>query len=496
MFIKNSENFIGRLGRLSLYGITGIMLGIILSSALLGYIPQFTAGLAFMFAIIPMIVTWHSHAKKAFVALLILSMALVIDRTFSLHPEHMEGAKGFVLSMHDIALLFALFVSFFESILKKDLKVMFFPRYTLPLLGVVLMSILSMSKAVAVNFSFYELIEILKAIFVFLYIANYTYKEENYKFVITFVMIGLGIEIMFVIIEIISGSLHIPFLATRMNEAADGIRQQEYYRAGGTLGGANGLAWYLDFVLPIALALTFYKIKSFPRILSFILTGGGIIALIATFSRGGWVGFIVGGFMVWYFYIRNAGILKKIFSVLTFLLIIVMAVTLIAGTANPIKERLSENDKGSAYVRIPLMVVALSMIKANPIIGVGLNNYTFVHQNYDYGVDKITSYYPVPVHNFFLQLTGEVGIPGLLFFLLFIITVFYRGLSYSNKRSDRTAWIVYGILAGSVGFFIQGMVENTSLGSFNVYPLWVLYGTLAGIVESRRSSPDIAQTSS
>jgi len=498
MLLERSENFFrGRVGQTVLYSITGIILGTILAFALLGYIPKFTAGVAFMFAIIPLIIAWHLHAKKIFVALLILSMALVVDKTFNLHPEHMEGAKGFVLSMHDIALMFALFVSFFESILKRDIKVMFFPKYTLPLLGVVFMSILSMSKAVAYNFSLYELIEILKAICVFLYIANFTSKEENYKYVITFVMIGLGIEIIFVGIEIVTGSLNIPFLATRAaEEAAVGIQQKGYYRAGGTLGGANGLAWYLDFVLPIALALTFYKIKSFPRVLSFILTGGGIAALIATFSRGGWVGFLVGGFMVWYFYIRKSSIIKKIFSVLTFLLIITLTVIIIAGTTNPIKERLTENDKGSAYVRVPLMVVALSMIKANPIIGIGLNNYTFVHQNYDYGVDKITSYYPVPVHNFFLQLAGEIGIPGLLFFLFFIFMAFKRGLAYAKKRTDRTAWIVYGILAGSVGFFIQGMVENTSLGSYNVYPLWVLYGTLVGIVEGRRKSFDIVESDS
>ena len=89
MFIRNNRNFTGSLGQPALYGITGIMLGIILSSALLGYIPEFTAGLAFMFAVIPMIIAWHSHAKKAFIALLILSMALVVDRTFNLHPEHM-----------------------------------------------------------------------------------------------------------------------------------------------------------------------------------------------------------------------------------------------------------------------------------------------------------------------------------------------------------------------------------------------------------------------
>ncbi|RKY81886.1 hypothetical protein DRQ07_02855 [candidate division KSB1 bacterium] len=464
-----------------IFGLSGIMFGVVITFTLLGYFPGLYAGVAFFVAITPLLLTWHNHAKKILVAILVLSMVLIIDKTINVHPLHQGGAKGFVISMHDITLMLILFILFIEAVNKRRINIKLFPKYTIPLLGLIVMSVLSMSRAVSYNYSFYELIEIVKACVVFLFLANYCSKENNYKFVIIFIMIGLGIEIFFVVIELITGSLNIPILGLSGTEISV-VQAEKYYRAGGTFGGANGLAWYLDVILPLALALTFYKIKSFPRFFSFLLTVGGIGILISTFSRGGWAGFLIGAFIVLMYYLKTASVLKKILTVILVLMIISSLFLLIITTDNPVKDRLTENDKNSAYVRIPLMEIAFAIIRANPVFGVGLNNYTLVHQNYDFGVDKITHYYPVPVHNFLLQFAAETGLPGLFFFLCFVFMIIFDGVKYSKKHRDRTGWIVLGIIAGSAGFFIQGMVENTSLGSSNVYSLWVLLGTAAGII--------------
>jgi len=459
---------------------TGLAFGLILAFSILEYIPPFTAGIAFIAAALPMVLVWHAHAKKIFVGILVLSMTFIVDRTFNLHPEHMGGAKGFIVSLRDIALCFALFVSFVESMHRKQMRVKFFPRFLLPLIGLLVMAVLSMGKAVFVSYSVYEFIEIVKAVITFLYIANYTARDENYKYVIGFVLIGLGLEVIFVLLELV-GSIHITALGSRSAEYAADMRQDAYYRVGGTLGGANPLAWYLDFVLPLALGMVFYKVRSIPRAFMVLLFCSGLAVLILTFSRGGWAGFIVSAMMIWFYYMRHSSTLKKILVVIITLTIIGGGILIVSTTDNAVKTRLTEDDKGSAYVRIPLMEVAISIIKVNPVFGVGLNNYTVVYHQYDYGVDKITYYYPVPVHNFFLQLAAETGIAGMAFFILFIILVAIAGIRYSLTYTGRSAWAAFSIVAGSAGFFLQGLVENTSLGSYNMYPLWIMYGLLAGI---------------
>ena len=132
------------------------------------------------------------------------------------------------------------------------------------------------------------------------------------------------------------------------------------------------------------------------------------------------------------------------------------------------------------------MDVAFEMIKSNPIIGVGLNNYTEVHHNYDIGVDKITQYYPVPVHNIYLQLAAEIGILGLLFFLGFIGHIFIRGILFIKRDKGLSETVLIGILGGITGFLINGLVENSSLGNYYLLTLWSFSGIAVGIIEQKK----------
>ncbi len=464
----------------------GIVAGIILYYTVSRSITIFMTGIACFILIVPFLIIYHKIAKRFLIAVLILTLPLVIDKTINVDSLHQGGAKGFVISLHDIALAFLFIIWINDIVVNRKSGIRFFKRFTIVVLGIISMAALSMIKAADRMFAIYELIEIFKMYLIMIYIANYIAESGDIKYVVTFLIIGLLIEGVLVLIELASGSpLNMTVLGTK--SAVDTIEFSKH-RVGGTLGGANGLAWYLDYILPLVFAVIINRIrKSYRIILTFVFLLG-VISLIFTFSRGGWIAFLIGSSIVLLFYLRRLPMIKKLYIAVVIILILGVSLMLILSVPNPIKERFTVDDRGSAYSRVKLAEVAFAMIKSNPVIGVGLNNYTLVHHEYDYGVDKITSYYPVPVHNVFLQLAAEIGIPGVVFFIVFIFLIYINSSRYVLSSDGFGGCILTGIMGGITAGLVQAMVENSSLGSYNLLPFWFLSGVAIGIYEHKRDN--------
>lgn len=493
---KNYEHWYLRLIKTIMICLVGITIGAILFYASARVIPVYFIAVFFVLAAVPFLIVWYDFFERILLAIFLLTLPIIIDKTFGLR-EHTGGAKGFIISLHDIALFILIFMWLWRMMLYKDRRIRFFKGYSLPVMGVLFMAVLSMSNAADRLFSVYEWIEIFKMFLVFLYIANYVAETHNIRFVLFFLLLGLCIENGIVLLEVAMGNaLNLTFLGTRATKDPLMLAMSSYYRVGGTLGGAAGLAWYITAVILIPFSLLFLKMKKIYKTLIFLLFAFGLFSLFLTYSRGGWIGFLLGALIVLYINLKKMNIVKRAYLIIVYLLIIGTAATLIFNTSNPIRNRLTEDDRGSAASRIPLMEVAMDMIKANPFIGVGLNNYTEVHQEYDYGVDKITQYYPVPVHNVFLQLAAEIGIPGLIFFLWFVTAIFIQGLRYIRKEEGLSSIVIIGIMGGMIGIMIEGLVANTSLGSYNMFPLWVFTGIAAGLFEYKKNAPQEKSTSS
>jgi len=170
------------------------------------------------------------------------------------------------------------------------------------------------------------------------------------------------------------------------------------------------------------------------------------------------------------------------------ILIALIGLVLILGIANPVRDRFLAEDGGSAYVRIPLMHVAVNIIQHNPIFGIGLNNYTLVHHEYDFTEGKVSTYFPYPVHNIFFQLAAEIGILGLILFLLFLGIMLYQAIQLTRQEDPFISALGVGLMASIVGGMIQAQVENATIGAAQLLPLWILAGLISGLWEKESTS--------
>ena len=175
-------------------------------------------------------------------------------------------------------------------------------------------------------------------------------------------------------------------------------------RDAGPLGyaGENGMgAFQAEFaIFLIGLALFVKKPVLKLGLLAIALTN--IYCLELTFSRGAYVGFLCGLFVL--------GLIKeRKFLILT----VIILVSWQSFVPNAVKERVmmthQENGEldSSAEERVTIWQDALQVFSEDPILGTGFNTYAYMGRYLGY----------TDTHNYYLKILIETGLVGLLIFL-------------------------------------------------------------------------------
>jgi O-antigen ligase len=264
----------------------------------------------------------------------------------------------------------------------------------------------------------------------------------------------------------------------------------ELGRATGTIGYTTVLAQYLGMLAPLALSICLIDTRKGLRLLSGFAWGLAAIAIILSMSRAEWLNLVIVFFLiVGVLVFRKTRIRSG--SVGLKLLAIVLGIGFITAVFySSISGRLTSPDENSAYSRIPMSMVALKMISANPVFGVGLHNYTQVMHHY--GLSILLPGWEFGVHNSFLYMAAEIGVLG-------SVVVLYLWLSTLGtlfcclKRSNNEIFAVcLGLICGLIALFIHSNVEE----GFHVHQvlgcmLWGFFGLAAAfkVLTPADSSP-------
>lgn len=175
---------------------------------------------------------------------------------------------------------------------------------------------------------------------------------------------------------------------------------------GGIFGNPNDLATAIDLLVPLAVVLAILS-KGWARWFYLFCAVAMAIGVLATFSRGGFLGlFALGLVLLWK--LGRGRRLK------TMLLAALACGLLLAAAPGGYGSRLStifniEEDKtGSAQERRALMELAVSISLQHPVVGIGMGNF------------HIYSRHEQEAHNAYLEIAAELGFLGLLAYLIVI----------------------------------------------------------------------------
>jgi putative inorganic carbon (hco3(-)) transporter len=212
----------------------------------------------------------------------------------------------------------------------------------------------------------------------------------------------------------------------------------------------NGLAGYLNLVLPFAIACTVFAKERGLRILGFVSQVMAGAALFFTGSRGGLIAY--GGMLlisIWFLTPKR----KALFQVF-------VTAVLAAGLVLTMQERsaggrLQEVDDFTQESRLAVWGAAVAMFVGHPVLGVGYGNYRSLYNDYlgSNGPDLLDA------HNTYLQFLADTGAIG---FLVFCVLMFaFARLAVKLARQPDPFYRLIGVgMGGALAtMLIHGMVD-------------------------------------
>jgi O-antigen ligase len=334
----------------------------------------------------------------------------------------------------------------------------------------------------------FDLFELLISGLLFFYASN-EIRERRLRMVITMLMIITLIEAVFAIAQNLTGStlgLEV-FGARQYIKGYVGL--ETLSRVTGTFGHPSNLAEFFDMTLPLTVSMVFFPMKRSLRLLLIAGVVVGFIGLGLTYSRGGIVATILASGLVLLIHLcKRLGLARGIFTSVALAVVFILLILIVP---NPLQKGLFRTEYETALGRIPLMEVAFKMIRSNPFFGVGLNNYVPVAIEYDFTPQQLTTGWDTAVHNGYLFIAGEIGIPGLVFFLALLASVVIAFLPAMRSPDPLIFCGGLGIIAGLAAYLFHWFTDLAPWTT--AYVLWFLMGmavTTGRLAESVSTTPE------
>jgi len=271
-------------------------------------------------------------------------------------------------------------------------------------------------------------------------------------------------------------------------------------------GNANFASQFLILALPLMIA--FFLTGPY-RFLSFFVVLLALFHLMLLKSRGGILGVMAGflflGACLFYLYSRRkSGPELRLIRFSPLIVVILILGILLTGftflflqhwdLAKEMGTAVTPEPDSNRY-RLLAWMASLKMALDNPVLGVGPNNYRFLHPLYAseelWHLQGIFSQVRhVRAHNDYINILCEAGIVGLGMFLCvlgWLALRFYRALR-DHSRSWNQQFFLVGLGAGVVSTMAQSVFDFNLFNPSSGLVFWIVAGFLAGTCHAPVSS--------
>jgi O-antigen ligase len=270
--------------------------------------------------------------------------------------------------------------------------------------------------------------------------------------------------------------------------------QSGYFRAVGTLSHPNKLSLFMAMIIP------FFVLAKFTKYISPIISYLGIVLCllipVLVLSRWGFVttlfSFSLSIILICYVMKTHLKkVLRKLLLEISTLIVIFLVVALVQNSIFQRYTTLSSSDL-SYSGRVALLKQSIYIIQDNPLLGVGPGNFVTYFINYDNTANNLSERFLAPVHNLYFLLASEVGIIGLLIFLVFVLNILLLTLRVIKAQSNKQNIIFYVALNISIiTFLFNGLWELRQFTDRSALLFFTNLGLLSNILVNKNTSTSI-----
>jgi probable O-glycosylation ligase (exosortase A-associated) len=238
------------------------------------------------------------------------------------------------------------------------------------------------------------------------------------------------------------------------------------YDAGPMTGNPNDLALTLNLVLPLAVALVVLTKRPLWRAVLIGIIALDLVAIVLTFSRGGFLTLALSGAIVLWRITRRVGP-KYAVAALALLLLLAPLVPSSYYTRLATITDVESDETNSAGERQRDLLVAISYLVRHPVIGAGIGNNTLA-MNEERGARWAA------VHNSYLQVGVELGLPGFILYVAVVIgTLKAIGRVVRRTRGDPAHrdlfWLASGLQISLIAFAFSAMLHPAAYNFYFYY---------------------------
>jgi O-antigen ligase len=267
------------------------------------------------------------------------------------------------------------------------------------------------------------------------------------------------------------------------------------YRAYGTFEQPNPYAGYIGLIWPIAAGLLIGQISNLKSqirsatcaLLLAICVLLLVAALVFSWSRGAWMGALAA------VVVMAAALPRRVWlgvGGVALAIAMLLSANTIGLLPNAIRSRLTDftqqvqvfdvrgvgiNDANYAVLeRLAHWQAAGEMIRYHPWTGVGFSNYEPTYAHY------ALMNWPISLghaHNYYLNVTAELGIPGLLAYLLMWGAILWQTVRALRRGSGWQRGLALGLLGAWTHLSVHHLFDNLYVNNTHL-----LFGALLGVL--------------
>ena len=253
-------------------------------------------------------------------------------------------------------------------------------------------------------------------------------------------------------------------------------------RFGYPLPHPNIAGYLFAMTLPLCLAVA---VSEKGRMRAFALLSGGaqLLALILTYSRGSWLG--------WLASIFSFGVMLKRWREIW---VILTMVGLLLALATPLQERLLSLARPqtdfSINERMQAMQDGLKLGLEHPVLGVGYGRGSLRAGLREQHRNAATEYTHIAhTHNMYIELFAQTGLLGFGAFLWLLCHTLSKTLGAGSRLDDPDRVFLLGIAAAWIAFVVTGLGDVP----FYHHEIRILFFTLLALTDTLPAAPTAAR---